>query len=156
MLSFDDLELTGNDKIEADLQFKELLANMAKENDAKQKLDSERFSRELTETSERLYNQQRQYKDMMIDVHAEAIQRAEAEKKKPKPVKEKKKPVNEQRNDDFAQWINESKPDLDGMTKKQVQQELIKRNSRLWQYDFDGWIKYTKLYEGKSGRPKTA
>lgn len=102
MLSFDDLELTGDDKIKADLQYKEFLVNLKKENEAKQKLDNERFSRELRETSERLYNQQRQYKEMMIDVQVEAMQRIEAEKKKP---------VNEQRND-FTQSKNETKSDL--------------------------------------------
>ncbi len=157
MLSLDDLELTGDDKINADLQCKEFMAKLKKENEAKQKLDSERISRELRETNERLYNQQRQYKEMMIDVHAEAIRRTEAEKKKPKPATAKpKKPKNEQRNDDFLQWINETKPDLDSMTKEQIHQELIKRNSKLWQHDFDGWVKYTKLYNGKAGRPKTA
>lgn len=108
MLSFDDLELTGDDKINADLQYKEFMAKLKKENEAKQKLDSERFSRELRETNERLYNQQRQYKEMMIDVQVEAMKRIEAEKKKP---------VNEQRNDDFTQSKNETKSDLNNLLK---------------------------------------
>lgn len=108
MLSWDDLELTGDDKIKADLQYKEFLVNLKKENEAKQKLDSERFSRELRETNERLYNQQRQYKEMMIDVQVEAMKRIEAEKKKP---------VNEQHNDDFTQSKNKTKSDLNNLLK---------------------------------------
>lgn len=80
---------------------------------------------------------------------------------KPVTAKPTKKPINEQRDDDFTQWINESKPDLEQLTKKQVQQELIKRNrqlsnSQLWCSGFDDWIKHTTLYKGKAGRPKTA
>ena len=52
------------------------------------------------------------------------------------------------------------KPDLESMTKDQMQQELIKReklikgDSHLWGCGIDGWIKYTELYKGNAGRPK--
>jgi hypothetical protein len=83
------------------------------------------------------------------------MRRIEAEKKtsieQTKPIKKTK---NEQRDYEFTQWINETKPDLKSMTKDQIQQELIKRNSHLWCSGFDGWNKDTELYKGKAGRPK--
>jgi hypothetical protein len=92
---------------------------------------------------------------MRIAEQVEAMRRIEAEKKPSiEQTKPTKKPINKQRDDFFLQWINEEKPDLESMTKNQVQGELIKRNPHLWCFGFDGWIKDTELYEGKAGRPK--
>lgn len=96
---------------------------------------------------------------MLIDVQVEAMRRF-----KTKTSIEQTKPINktknEQRDDFFLQWVNETKPDLESMTKDQIKQELIKReklikgDSHLWGCGIDGWIKYTELYKGNAGRPK--
>ncbi len=153
MLSIDDLTLTGEEKEKAEQNFKKYLIEQKGIEEKREKERFESISRELTETSKRLYNQQKQYKEMLIDVQVEAMRRI-----KTKPSIEQTKPIkktkNEQRDDDFKQWENEEKPDLESMTKDQVQGELIKRNPHLWCFGFDGWIKDTELYKGKAGRPK--
>ena len=72
------------------------------------------------------------------------------------PTKLKKKSKNELRDNDFKQWLDktEPKPDLEGMTKKELHNILIQRNGRLWRPDFNGWVKFTELYQGESGRRK--
>jgi hypothetical protein len=152
MLSVDDLTLTGEEKLKADQRYKKWLIEQKGIEEEREKERFERINRELSENSKRLYNQQKQYKEMLIDVQVEAMRRF---KTKPSIEQTKPtKPINEQRDDDFIQWVNEEKPDLESMTKDQIQQELIKRDSHLWCSGFDGWIKYTKLYKGKTGRPK--
>ena len=156
MLSIDDLTLTGDDKIKADLHGK----NWRIYEEEKQKEQGEESSRELSESFNRQSQQLHFYSEMRISEQVEAMRRFKT-KQSIEQTKPTTKPKNEQRDDDFTQWINESKPDLEQLTKKQVQQELIKRNrqlsnSQLWCSGFDDWIRYTELYNGKAGRPKTA
>jgi hypothetical protein len=130
-----------------------------KRDEIEQKEIEEKREKEQAEKSSRDFNRQSQqlhfYSEMRIAEQVEAMRRIEAEKKtsieQTKPIKKTK---NEQRDYEFTQWINETKPDLKSMTKDQIQQELIKRNSHLWCSGFDGWNKDTELYKGKAGRPK--
>ena len=69
-------------------------------------------------------------------------------------TKERNKSKNDYRNEDFKQWLNEAKPDLEKRTKQEIHNQLIERNSQLWASGFDDWVKVTTLYKGKSGRPK--
>jgi hypothetical protein len=153
MLSIDDLELKGEEKEIAEQHHKKWRIEQKEIEEEKEKERFERMNRELSESFNRLYNQQKQYKEMLIDVQVEATRRFKTKQsiEQTKPIKKTK---NEQRDDDYIQWVNEEKPDLESMTKDQIQQELIKRDSHLWCSGFDGWIKYTKLYKGKTGRPK--
>jgi hypothetical protein len=100
---------------------------------------------------------------MRIAEQVEAMRRF-----KTKPSIEQIKPIkktkNEQRDDDFKQWENEEKPDLESMTKDQVKGELRKRDSYLWGFGFDGWWKEKNktnwwkensiIIGCKAGRPK--
>ena len=145
MLSIDDLELKGEEKEIAEQHHKKWLIEQKGIEEEREKEQAEKSSRELSENSKRLYNQQKQYNEMLIDVQVEAMRRF---KTKPSIEQTKPtKPINEQRDDDFIQWVNEEKPDLESMTKDQIQQELIKReklikrNSHLWCSGFEGWWK---------------
>lgn len=159
MLSIDDLELKGEKKEIAEQHHKKWRIEQKEIEEEREKERFEKSSRELSENSKRLYNQQKQYKEMLIDVQVEAMRRF-----KTKTSIEQTKPINktknEQRDDFFLQWVNETKPDLESMTKDQIKQELIKReklikgDSHLWGCGIDGWIKYTELYKGNAGRPK--
>jgi hypothetical protein len=64
------------------------------------------------------------------------------------------KSKNQQRDDDFINWKESTKLNLDAMTKEEIHQELIKRNPTLWTSGFNDWVRVTKLYEGKPGRKK--
>lgn len=65
---------------------------------------------------------------------------------------------NKKRDEVFSRWKEETDPELNDMTKKNVQDELMGWEEGLhrvlWAHDFDGWVKYTSLYEGRSGRRK--
>ncbi len=63
-----------------------------------------------------------------------------------------KQTKNQQRDEDYKSWIEETSLSIDDMTKADIQAELIPRNRTLWVSDFDGWVKYTKLYAGTPGR----
>jgi hypothetical protein len=58
------------------------------------------------------------------------------------------------RDDDFKAWINEKNPNIETMTKANIQNELIKRNSQLWTSGFSHWWKQQNIYKGQSGRKK--
>ncbi|MBV5301291.1 MAG: hypothetical protein J0649_05845 [Methylococcales bacterium] len=147
------MELKGEEKEIAEQHHKKWRIEQKEIEEEREKERFERMNRESSENSKRLYNQQKQYKEMLIDVQVEATRRFKTKQsiEQTKPIKKTK---NEQRDDDFIQWVNEEKPDLESMTKNQVQGELIKRNPHLWRSGFEGWIKYTELYKGNAGRPK--
>jgi hypothetical protein len=153
MLSIDDLTLTGEEKEKADQHHKKWCIEQKEIEEEREKERFERMNRELSESFNRQSQQLHFYSEMRIAEQVEAMRRF-----KTKPSIEQIKPIkktkNEQRDDDFKQWENEEKPDLESMTKDQVEGELIKRDSYLWGFGFDGWIKYTKLYKGNAGRPK--
>jgi hypothetical protein len=165
MLSLDDLELTGEEKIEAEQHFKKWLIEQKEIEEKREKEQAEKSSRDFNRQSQQLHF----YSEMRIAEQVEAMRRF---KTKPsiEQTKPTKKPINEQRDDDFKQWENEEKPDLESMTKDQVQGELIKReklikeNSHLWGSGFDGWWKEKNktnwwkensiIIGCKAGRPK--
>lgn len=159
MLSIDDLTLTGEEKLKAEQKKK----NWRIYEEEKQKEKAEKSSRELSESFNRQSQQLHFYSEMRIAEQVEAMRRF---KTKPsiEQTKPTKKPINKQRDDFFLQWVNEEKPDLESMTKDQIQQELIKRNSYLWCSGFDGWWKEKNktnwwkenniIIGCKAGRPK--
>ena len=108
MLSIDDLTLTGDDKIKADLHGK----NWRIYEEEKQKEQGEESSRELSESFNRQSQQLHFYSEMRISEQVEAMRRFKT-KQSIEQTKPTTKPKNEQRDDDFTQWINESKPDLE-------------------------------------------
>ncbi|WP_150050048.1 hypothetical protein [Methylomonas rhizoryzae] len=59
-----------------------------------------------------------------------------------------------ERDKDFIAWINDAKPILNEMTKKEIHKALINRNRTLWIHGFADWWKYQKFHEGKPGRRK--
>jgi hypothetical protein len=63
-----------------------------------------------------------------------------------------KQTKNQQRDEDFKRWIEEINPDIDDMTKADIQAALIPRNRTLWTSGFNDWVKYTALYAGRRGR----
>ena len=63
-----------------------------------------------------------------------------------------KKKKNQQRDEDFKSWIEETSTNIDDMTKADIQAELIPRNRTLWTSGFDDWVKSTRLYAGTPGR----
>jgi hypothetical protein len=58
------------------------------------------------------------------------------------------------RDDGFKVWISEKKPNLETMTKVDIQNELIKINPQLWTSGFSHWWKQQNIHKGKSGRKK--
>jgi hypothetical protein len=60
--------------------------------------------------------------------------------------------INRQRDEDFVKYLDEEKPNLKEMKKKDVHAALISRNRRLWQAGFEDWVKKTNLYSGIRGR----
>jgi hypothetical protein len=165
MLSIDDLTLTGEEKEKADQHHKKWLIEQKEIEEKREKEQAEKSSRDFNRQSQQLHF----YSEMRIAEQVEAMRRF-----KTKPSIEQIKPIkktkNEQRDDDFKQWENEEKPDLESMTKDQVQGELIKReklikeNSHLWGSGFDGWWKEKNktnwwkensiIIGCKAGRPK--
>lgn len=63
-----------------------------------------------------------------------------------------KQTKNKRRDEDFKIWLKEANPDIDDMTKADIQAALIPRNRSLWTSGFNDWVKYTELYAGKQGR----
>ncbi len=160
MLSIDDLELKGEEKEIAEQHHKKWRIEQKEIEEEREKERFERMNRELSESFNRQSEQLHFYSEMRIEEQVEAMRRFKIKQsiEQTKPIKKTKK--NEQRDDFFLQWVNEEKPDLESMTKDQMQQELIKReklikgDSHLWGCGIDGWIKYTELYKGNAGRPK--
>jgi hypothetical protein len=180
LLSLDDLELKGEEKEKADQRHKKWRIEQAEQSlgikqveiaeqslgikrDEIEQAELARHNRELSESLNRQSQQLHFYSEMRIAEQVEAMRRF---KTKPsiEQTKPTKKPINEQRDDDFKQWENEENPDLESMTKDQIQQELIKRNSHLWCSGFDGWWKEKNktnwwkensiIIGCKAGRPK--
>lgn len=60
----------------------------------------------------------------------------------------------EARNIDFQAWIDETKPDLNSMTKNDIHKILIARNSSLWTSGFIDWWKQQTIYKGIAGRKR--
>ena len=162
LLSLDDLELKGEEKEIAEQNFKKYLIEQKGIEEKREKERFESISRELTETSKRLYNQQKQYKEMLIDVQVEAMRRF-----KTKPSIEQIKPIkktkNEQRDEFYSDWLekeNITSEETTKFTKIELQNILMESEkaktgkSVLWGSGLDGWIKDTELYKGKAGRPK--
>ena len=119
MLSIDDLTLTGDDKIKADLHGK----NWRIYEEEKQKEQVEESSRELSESFNRQSQQLHCYSEMRISEQVEAMRRIEAEKNKP---------VNNQ-------TIQETEPDKPRKKLKSLQREtsegLVLIHQLLAHYD---------------------
>jgi hypothetical protein len=59
---------------------------------------------------------------------------------------------NQQRDEDYKSWLEETNLDIDDMTKADIQAALIPRNRTLWTSGFNDWVKHTALYAGRRGR----
>lgn len=62
--------------------------------------------------------------------------------------------INQDRDNDCIAWIETEKPPLDNMTRQQVHDALIARNSRLWASGFSDWCRQQKIITFKPGKPK--
>ena len=64
----------------------------------------------------------------------------------------KPKGVYAERDNDFLNWLETDKPDLDALKKADIHAILTKRNARLWSSGFTDWWKQQNIYKAKQGR----
>ena len=70
-------------------------------------------------------------------------------------------PVKEQRDSDFTLWMENYRPEISSMKKKDINQLLVDRNimmigtaTNLWISNFNGWWKSQTIFKGVQGRKK--
>lgn len=55
----------------------------------------------------------------------------------------------------FKEWMTETQPNLTEMTKDEIQNHLMKRNSKLWASGFEDWWQAQTIFRAKRGRKPT-
>ncbi len=103
------------------------------------------------------------YLDKPVILDSESVVSDERNEEENKTIhKNTRAPINERRDTDYLEWLEEQSPDVNNMIKKEIQEALSNRRKRkntdgtdnLWSAGFEDWVGYTKLYSGIRGRKK--